>query len=230
MEYFDFDAANLQDQTDSLSALDNFDFSFLFNDASGYSQSECPEPVLEQHELPWTPSRTGFAHTKELNDHSMTGCEDEGALSCSSYELCAAVPQLMSRDSDVINRVEFESSSVPQPRSRPDTPSPGNTTGSKKSESTSKRSSSKFTKDIVHILKTWLRENAADPYPTDEEKDMLRTRTGLRRDQISNWFVNARRSKKARRQRAATEEGPSGPIDIELQTGTEYRDLNPMDR
>ncbi|XXG65500.1 hypothetical protein AAC387_Pa05g3183 [Persea americana] len=44
----------------------------------------------------------------------------------------------------------------------------------------------------VAILRTWLFEHFLHPYPSDSEKLMLATQTGLTRNQVSNWFINAR--------------------------------------
>ncbi|KAK8989000.1 hypothetical protein V6N11_030370 [Hibiscus sabdariffa] len=44
----------------------------------------------------------------------------------------------------------------------------------------------------VAILRSWLFEHFLHPYPTDSEKLMLASQTGLSKNQISNWFINAR--------------------------------------
>ncbi|XP_021676415.2 uncharacterized protein LOC110661896 [Hevea brasiliensis] len=44
----------------------------------------------------------------------------------------------------------------------------------------------------VAILRAWLFEHFLHPYPTDTDKHMLATQTGLSRNQVSNWFINAR--------------------------------------
>ncbi|PSS14019.1 BEL1-like homeodomain protein 8 [Actinidia chinensis var. chinensis] len=44
----------------------------------------------------------------------------------------------------------------------------------------------------VAILRSWLFDHFLHPYPTDTDKHMLATRTGLSRNQVSNWFINAR--------------------------------------
>lgn len=61
-----------------------------------------------------------------------------------------------------------------------------------------KKSSARFSRDAVRILKTWLREHSQHPYPTELEKDDLEQRTGLKRIQIGNWLANARRRGKLR--------------------------------
>ncbi|KAG0225296.1 hypothetical protein BGW42_004508 [Actinomortierella wolfii] len=48
-------------------------------------------------------------------------------------------------------------------------------------------------KSVTTVLKAWLVENAKHPYPTEDEKLKLSQETGLTLNQISNWFINARR-------------------------------------
>ncbi|KAM7256323.1 hypothetical protein ACFE04_012064 [Oxalis oulophora] len=44
----------------------------------------------------------------------------------------------------------------------------------------------------VAVLRAWLFEHFLHPYPTDTDKHMLAAQTGLTRNQVSNWFINAR--------------------------------------
>ncbi|KAG7568291.1 POX domain [Arabidopsis thaliana x Arabidopsis arenosa] len=44
----------------------------------------------------------------------------------------------------------------------------------------------------VAVLRAWLFDHFLHPYPTDSDKQMLATQTGLSRNQVSNWFINAR--------------------------------------
>lgn len=48
-------------------------------------------------------------------------------------------------------------------------------------------------KSVTAILKQWLIDHSRHPYPTEEEKRGLRIKTDLTLNQISNWFINARR-------------------------------------
>lgn len=48
-------------------------------------------------------------------------------------------------------------------------------------------------KSVTAILKQWLIDHSRHPYPTEEEKRGLRLTTDLTLNQISNWFINARR-------------------------------------
>ncbi|XP_031269128.1 BEL1-like homeodomain protein 11 [Pistacia vera] len=44
----------------------------------------------------------------------------------------------------------------------------------------------------VSILRSWLFEHFLHPYPNESEKLMLASQTGLTKNQVSNWFINAR--------------------------------------
>lgn len=44
----------------------------------------------------------------------------------------------------------------------------------------------------VSVLRAWLFEHFLHPYPKDADKHMLARQTGLSRNQVSNWFINAR--------------------------------------
>ncbi|KAH1212006.1 BEL1-like homeodomain protein 10 [Glycine max] len=44
----------------------------------------------------------------------------------------------------------------------------------------------------VSVLRAWLFEHFLHPYPKDSEKIMLARQTGLTRNQVANWFINAR--------------------------------------
>eukprot|EP00250_Pteridium_aquilinum_P021345 c25095_g2_i1 orf=299-2908(+) len=44
----------------------------------------------------------------------------------------------------------------------------------------------------VAVLRAWLFEHFLHPYPKDSEKLMLARLTGLTRNQVANWFINAR--------------------------------------
>ncbi|KAL1978300.1 hypothetical protein VTN31DRAFT_1159 [Thermomyces dupontii] len=65
-------------------------------------------------------------------------------------------------------------------------------------EGRGRKSGARFSREAVRILKNWLSEHSHHPYPTEEEKDELKNRTGLKRSQIANWLANARRRGKVR--------------------------------
>lgn len=44
----------------------------------------------------------------------------------------------------------------------------------------------------VNILRAWMFEHFLHPYPSDADKHLLSRQTGLSKNQVSNWFINAR--------------------------------------
>ncbi|KFY45065.1 hypothetical protein V494_01166, partial [Pseudogymnoascus sp. VKM F-4513 (FW-928)] len=71
-------------------------------------------------------------------------------------------------------------------------------------------------KETTDKLRAWFVGHLHHPYPTEDEKQDLMVRTGLQMNQISNWFINARRRQlpsmisNARAETAATANGSSG--------------------
>ncbi|GAN00804.1 hypothetical protein MAM1_0002c00228 [Mucor ambiguus] len=69
-------------------------------------------------------------------------------------------------------------------------------TGNNKTKATSnngRRRRGNLPKSVTAVLKQWLIDHSRHPYPTEEEKRGLRIKTDLTLNQISNWFINARR-------------------------------------
>ncbi|KAI0453287.1 hypothetical protein F5B21DRAFT_292644 [Xylaria acuta] len=48
-------------------------------------------------------------------------------------------------------------------------------------------------KEITDKLRKWFVAHLMHPYPTEDEKQELMRQTGLKMNQISNWYINARR-------------------------------------
>ncbi|EPS62050.1 hypothetical protein M569_12744, partial [Genlisea aurea] len=44
----------------------------------------------------------------------------------------------------------------------------------------------------VNLLRSWLFEHFLHPYPSEADKHLLSRQTGLSKNQVSNWFINAR--------------------------------------
>jgi len=57
----------------------------------------------------------------------------------------------------------------------------------------SKKRRGNLPKTATNLLKKWLFDHLFHPYPTEEEKSSLALQSGLSLNQISNWFINARR-------------------------------------
>jgi hypothetical protein len=67
------------------------------------------------------------------------------------------------------------------------TPSPPAVTDTKK------RRRGNLPKEVTEFLRKWLIQHKKHPYPAEKEKADLARHTGLTVNQISNWFINARR-------------------------------------
>ncbi|KAH8695824.1 hypothetical protein GQ44DRAFT_634530, partial [Phaeosphaeriaceae sp. PMI808] len=59
-------------------------------------------------------------------------------------------------------------------------------------------------KASVKTLKQWCDAHSHNPYPTDEEKMDLMSKTGLTSSQLSRWLVNARRRARSNREEQVT--------------------------
>lgn len=64
-------------------------------------------------------------------------------------------------------------------------------------------------KDATNILKSWFANHRSQPYPTEDQKIELCQRTNLTMNQVSNWFINARR--RAPQKEAREREANGGP-------------------
>lgn len=67
-----------------------------------------------------------------------------------------------------------------------------------------------FSREVVRILRHWLSSHGHYPYPTNQEKEVLKEQTGLTKGQITTWFANARRKKKFKAPRAYNAASPRG--------------------
>ncbi|OJJ44094.1 hypothetical protein ASPZODRAFT_154060 [Penicilliopsis zonata CBS 506.65] len=65
--------------------------------------------------------------------------------------------------------------------------------GGEPADSKNKRRRGNLPKPVTDILRAWFHDHLDHPYPSEEDKQMFMTRTGLSISQISNWFINARR-------------------------------------
>lgn len=57
------------------------------------------------------------------------------------------------------------------------------------------RTRNNLPKETTYILLRWLNDHLNHPYPNSFEKTQLMMTTGLNQQQLSNWFINARRRK-----------------------------------
>ncbi|KAJ5405676.1 Homeodomain [Penicillium sp. CMV-2018d] len=84
-----------------------------------------------------------------------------------------------------------------------------------------KRRRGNLPKPVTDILRAWFHEHLDHPYPSEEDKQMFMTRTGLSISQISNWFINARR-----RQLPALRNQMRSGTDTESQRQSPFSDVD----
>lgn len=100
-----------------------------------------------------------------------------------------------------------------------------------------KKSSPRFSRAAVKILKEWLNAHNDNPYPTEDEKADLGRLTGLRYGQINTWLANARRRGKLGRGKpkgtSSPSIRPSSPVGIPSSSAVEivnWENMNPLER
>jgi hypothetical protein len=82
---------------------------------------------------------------------------------------------------------------------------------------------SRFSRDVIRILKDWLAVHQQHPYPNESEMSGLQHRTKMSRAQLTNWFANARRRGKVQSVRPMSpqvQNVPTTPIEIIPRPGT----------
>jgi len=62
-----------------------------------------------------------------------------------------------------------------------------------KIQSKPKKKRGNLPESATRVLKQWIYDHAAHPYPSEEEKVGLEAKTNLSLNQVNNWFTNARR-------------------------------------
>jgi hypothetical protein len=97
---------------------------------------------------------------------------------------------------------------------------------------------SRFSRDVIRILKDWLAGHQQHPYPNETEMNNLQNRTGMNKAQLTNWFANARRRGKVQSVRPSSpqvQNMPTTPVDIIPRPGTpavgrSVHHMDPMQR
>jgi hypothetical protein len=81
----------------------------------------------------------------------------------------------------------------------------------------------RFSRNVLRILNNWLVHHKRNPYPNDDDINVLQNQTGLNRKQITNWFANTRRRSRMQSVRPASPQvrgSHADPIDIPTRPGT----------
>ncbi|EPS40290.1 hypothetical protein H072_5904 [Dactylellina haptotyla CBS 200.50] len=86
-----------------------------------------------------------------------------------------------------------------------------------------KRRRGNLPKQVTDLLRNWLHAHLHHPYPTEDQKLELVSQTGLTMNQISNWFINARR------RRLPAYNPPSTPARSDLDSKAHLAYLRPTD-
>ncbi|KAH9811837.1 hypothetical protein DFH28DRAFT_931510 [Melampsora americana] len=89
--------------------------------------------------------------------------------------------------------VSSGSRSVSQPSLTASDPSKGDSGRWATSDGQAPRRRGKLPQAVTALLRSWLMSHTSHPYPTEEEKKFLCEQTALNMNQVSNWFINARR-------------------------------------
>ncbi|KAF5625429.1 uncharacterized protein FTJAE_10006 [Fusarium tjaetaba] len=183
-----FDPGTLESNTYE-SAFENglggSDFEFNFDDLWSADTTQ----------LPLTADNTGFAQTHQLQDD--TSLQHDGLQRAGTDQLELNFGDLM--------RNASESPSTRSPSIlTPPIPSP-----------LPPKIGHRFTLDAIRSLKDWFARNTDNPYPNEEEKNMLELQTGLTRTQITNWLANARRRRTTTDSGTQTASGKSGKVPSE---------------
>ncbi|KAM5378649.1 hypothetical protein ACJZ2D_004448 [Fusarium nematophilum] len=98
----------------------------------------------------------------------------------------------------------------------------------------------RFSSESVKILRTWFASHERHPYPSVEDVQDLQAQTGLTRQQVTNWFANARRRAKVQPSRPSSpmvaeelhSSGHHTPIDTPRRRATPapFEHMNPLQR
>jgi hypothetical protein len=84
----------------------------------------------------------------------------------------------------------------------------------------------RFPRAAIKTLKDWMLQHIDHPYPTDEEKEVLKQQTNLSIGQISNWMANTRRRQKARPKRSASPSIRPSTEAIDIPAGRTWESLS----
>jgi len=84
----------------------------------------------------------------------------------------------------------------------------------------SKKKRSRLPANAVSIFRQWFFNHLDKPYPSEEEKEDLARKTGLKLVQVNNWFTNARRRIVPRQTEDSTTTRPQPPQPLDHSTGS----------
>lgn len=135
----------------------------------------------------------------------------------------------MAEINDVLPEIDFSSFN------EPDTISPGILQAS----AAPPKIGNRFSSESVKILRNWFAAHERHPYPSIQDVQDLQEQTGLNRQQVTNWFANARRRAKVHLSRpnspmydSGNSSGNHTPIDTPRRrpTPAPFEYMNPLQR
>lgn len=223
-----FNAVPMDDST--MSYAENFnDYSRLMN---GAVQPQIPCSHCQHNHLHCSLLRhPGFGNTG-----ACTSCISL-SLQCSFLYSAAKEPQFMATPASNfqshtdIEMADARPTQMQTPRSGSSKSPSFRESSHENSESSTKVSGARFSRDTVRLLRHWLQVHHVHPYPTEEEKEDLKRRTGLTKVQITNWLANARRRGQVKPPRASSPSpyNRARPMAIPNQTAKSFENL-PLER
>ncbi|KAI9318666.1 hypothetical protein BX666DRAFT_1930392 [Dichotomocladium elegans] len=130
------------------------------------------------------------SHSQSYNHHHCQTTNDHSAQPNSSRN--CATEKLTIPSSGVPDNASTSSASLPPSPISPEL-SPKDLSKGSHLHGPTKRRRGNLPKHVTATLRDWLAHHKKHPYPTEEEKTALAAQTNLTLNQISNWFINARR-------------------------------------
>jgi hypothetical protein len=97
----------------------------------------------------------------------------------------------------------------------------------------SSRTGARFSRETVRLLRNWLSIHHVHPYPTEEEKEDLKRKTGLTKVQITNWLANARRRGQVKAPRGKSpcpQTLSTRPMNVPKRSKSALENMDPMER
>ncbi|KAI9319638.1 hypothetical protein BX666DRAFT_2119240 [Dichotomocladium elegans] len=169
----------------------------LLSTSCQYDVADCPKLLISPPSSSINPSRTtsstsfAHAHARPFTSPSSSPSSSSSSSSSSTSPIPTTPPHPLDDQLQLLSQYGQNCYGEKCPRSSNNSGSASDNNGS--SSNGKKRRRGNLPKTVTSELKQWLADHCQHPYPREEEKLALQLRTGLTLNQISNWFINARR-------------------------------------
>ncbi|KAG5292590.1 homeobox transcription factor AhpA [Histoplasma ohiense] len=176
-----------------------------------YTRGAQPNNFSEYH---YSPTRESPSFSSRPPDSHFTGCQPLHVIPANS--LLPSEPMKLNHQYESPRYGSYPQSFRPELDYSPISPGGFHdqsfVTQTEPIDSKNKKRRGNLPKSVTDVLRAWFHEHLDHPYPSEEDKQMFISRTGLTISQISNWFINARRRQlpALRNQARASESGRSG--------------------